>query len=114
MYMILIHERMSSSFRQDLSLLQNIPVPWKIHLSESKKMEYFSKLKNTVTGALPGNPVTREFDILGHQASAGPGLMWKVYDAMKKTTKQVILELNFQTWLLTGWQCAASQSEARF
>ena len=52
-------------------------------------MDMLNRLKSTVTGALPGNPVTREFDILSHKASAGPGLLWKVFDGVKRTTKQV-------------------------
>ena len=51
-------------------------------------MDYFTRLKNTVTNALPGNPVTREFEICQHRASYGPGLLWKVYDGYKKSTKQ--------------------------
>lgn len=48
------------------------------------KMEVFNKLYSQVTnsvsstvsqlsGVLPGNPVTREFESSGHIASAGPG-----------------------------------------
>jgi len=32
--------------------------------------------------------VTREFEVTAHVASAGPGLMWKVYSGYKKTTRQ--------------------------
>ena len=52
-------------------------------------MDYFHKLKSTETGVLPGNAVTREFDVTRHVASAGPGLLWKVYDGVKKSTKEV-------------------------
>ena len=52
-------------------------------------MEYFYKAKNLVSGAIPGNPVNREFDLGEHRASAGPGLLWKVYGAQNKNTKQV-------------------------
>lgn len=52
-------------------------------------MDYLTRLKNSVTSALPGNPVTREFEVHHHRASAGPGLLWKVYDGIKRTTKQV-------------------------
>ena len=53
-------------------------------------MDMIYKLKSTVTGAMPGNPVTREFDIIRHVASAGPGLMWKIFDGCKKSTKEVL------------------------
>lgn len=59
-------------------------------------MDMLTKLKNTVSttvsqlsGVLPGNPVIREFEATRHIASAGPGLLWKIYDGHKKSTKQV-------------------------
>ncbi len=48
-------------------------------------MSLLGKLKSAVMG----NPVTREYEIGKHIASAGPGLLWKVYRGMKKTTRQV-------------------------
>ncbi len=38
---------------------------------------------------LPGNPVTREYEIIKHIGSAGPGLLWRLYAGYKKSTKQV-------------------------
>lgn len=49
----------------------------------------FNKLRSAVTSALPGNPLSKDFDVLNHIASGGPGLVWKIYNAIKKTTKQV-------------------------
>ena len=43
---------------------------------------------NIISGVLPGNPVTREYEVTAHIASCGPGLMWKVYSGFKKTTRQ--------------------------
>ncbi|KAF5275855.1 hypothetical protein FQR65_LT04093 [Abscondita terminalis] len=62
-------------------------------------MEVFNKLYSQVTnsvsstvsqlsGVLPGNPVTREFDATCHIASGGPGLLWKIYKGYKRSTKQ--------------------------
>jgi len=66
-------------------------------------MEYLNifktKLANTVVDTvymaegitktvLPGNPVTREYEITKHVGSAGPGLLWKLYAGFKKSTKQ--------------------------
>lgn len=58
-------------------------------------MEVFNKLYTSVTqtvsqlsSVLPGNPVTREYDITGHIASAGRGCMWKIYSGTKKSTGQ--------------------------
>lgn len=66
-------------------------------------MEYLSKLKtkvastvvdtvysveNITKSVVPGNPVTREYEITRHVGSAGPGLMWKIYIGYKKSTKQ--------------------------
>lgn len=48
-------------------------------------MDVFNKLKSTVTSTvnqissvLPGNPVTREYDITGHIGSAGQGMLFKL------------------------------------
>ncbi|CAF4313296.1 unnamed protein product [Adineta steineri] len=73
-------------------------------------MEYFEKLKtygdqvknvvvksmvDTAHGGqkmfkdvLPGNLVTREFELVRSLGSAGPGLLWRIYGAIKRTTKQ--------------------------
>ncbi|CAF0785506.1 unnamed protein product [Rotaria sordida] len=37
---------------------------------------------------LPGNLVTREFELVRPLGSAGPGLLWRIYGAIKHTTKQ--------------------------
>lgn len=49
-------------------------------------MSLFGKIKSAVMG----NPVTREFELEKHIASAGPGLLWKVYSGFKKTSKQSV------------------------
>ncbi|KAG5884489.1 hypothetical protein JTB14_001284 [Gonioctena quinquepunctata] len=41
-----------------------------------------------ISGVLPGNPVTREYESSAHIASAGPGLLWKIYSGSKRSTKQ--------------------------
>ncbi|RWS22701.1 SCY1-like protein 2, partial [Leptotrombidium deliense] len=53
------------------------------------------KLKDTITTTvsslnsyIPGNPVTRDYEITQHRASAGPGLVWKIYSGYKKSTKE--------------------------
>ncbi|KAJ1520830.1 hypothetical protein ONE63_003921 [Megalurothrips usitatus] len=58
-------------------------------------MDIVNKFRSTVSstvsslsGVLPGNPVTREFEVTNHIASAGPGLLWKIYQGYKKSTKQ--------------------------
>ncbi|CAF3314982.1 unnamed protein product [Rotaria socialis] len=38
--------------------------------------------------ALPGNLVTREYELIRPLGSAGPGLLWRIYGAIKRTTKQ--------------------------
>ena len=48
-------------------------------------MSLFGRIKSAVVG----NPVTKEYELGRHVASAGPGLLWKVYSAVKKTTRQV-------------------------
>lgn len=58
-------------------------------------MDMLNKLKSTVTttvsqlsGVLPGNPVTREYEVGKLIGSAGPDLLWKIYSGYKKSTKQ--------------------------
>ncbi|ELU10963.1 hypothetical protein CAPTEDRAFT_109432 [Capitella teleta] len=54
-------------------------------------MDLVNKLKSAVSNVLPvGNPITNDHEIHAHRASAGPGLMWKVYSGHKKTTKQEV------------------------
>ncbi|KAK6640752.1 hypothetical protein RUM44_012449 [Polyplax serrata] len=73
-------------------------------------MDVFNKLKSTVTntvsqfsGVLPGNPVTREYEVTSQTCSAGPGLMWKVYHGFKKSTKQEASIFVFEKRLLEKW-----------
>ncbi|KAK9875014.1 hypothetical protein WA026_005824 [Henosepilachna vigintioctopunctata] len=55
---------------------------------------------------LPGNPVTREFDATSHIASAGPGLMWKIYSGSKCSTKQEASIFVFEKRQLEKWNKA--------
>ena len=48
-------------------------------------MSLLGKLKT----AIKGNPVLREYELGKQVASAGPGLLWKVFNGEKKSTKQV-------------------------
>ena len=57
-------------------------------------MDMFNRLKSAVTNVLPGIPLARDFDVNAQVASAGPDQLWKVYDAVKKTTKQVNFALS--------------------
>lgn len=55
-------------------------------------MDVLNRIKSTVSNfsnVLPGNPVTREYEIIEHIASAGPALSWKIYKGFKKSTKEV-------------------------
>lgn len=46
------------------------------------------QVTSNISTALPGNALTREYDLIQHLGSAGPCLTWKIYDAIKKSTKQ--------------------------
>ncbi|VDN25617.1 unnamed protein product [Dibothriocephalus latus] len=59
-----------------------------------------SRLRNTVTGALPGNPISRDFELDRQVASSGPGLMWKLYSATKKSSKEAATVWIFEKRLL--------------
>ncbi|XP_068633859.1 SCY1-like protein 2 [Battus philenor] len=68
--------------------------------------KFYSSVSNTVSqlsGVLPGNPVTREFEATQFIASAGPGLLWKVYKGYKKSTKQVASIFVFEKKHLERW-----------
>ncbi|CAB3254404.1 unnamed protein product [Arctia plantaginis] len=68
--------------------------------------KFYSSVSNTVSqlsGVLPGNPVTREFEATQFIASAGPGLLWKVYKGYKKSTKQEASIFVFEKKQLDRW-----------
>ncbi|XP_069689462.1 SCY1-like protein 2 isoform X1 [Periplaneta americana] len=68
--------------------------------------KFCSTVSSTVSqlsGVLPGNPVTREFEATCHIASAGPGLLWKIYRGYKKSTKQEAAIFVFEKRQLEKW-----------
>lgn len=91
------------------------------------RMDVLNKLRNTVSNTisntvqntayglsqlssvLPGNPVTREFEATAHVASAGPGLLWKVYSGYKKSTKQEAAIFVFEKRMLERWSAKADR-----
>ncbi|XP_028172780.1 SCY1-like protein 2 [Ostrinia furnacalis] len=71
--------------------------------------KFYSSVSNTVSqlsGVLPGNPVTREFEATQFIASAGPGLLWKIYKGYKKSTKQEASIFVFEKKHLERWSKA--------
>ncbi|XP_029155271.1 SCY1-like protein 2 [Nylanderia fulva] len=90
-------------------------------------MDVLNKLRNTVSNTisntvqntayglsqlssvLPGNPVTREFEATAHVASAGPGLLWKIYSGYKKSTKQEAAIFVFEKRMLEKWPAKADR-----
>lgn len=44
--------------------------------------------------SLIGNPLSKDFEVKEHIASFGPNLGWKVYNAKKKTTGQVNINIS--------------------
>ena len=48
-------------------------------------MSVLDKLKTAVRG----NPVMREYELQRHIGSGGPSSLWKIYDGVKKSTRQV-------------------------
>ncbi|XP_045584450.1 SCY1-like protein 2 isoform X2 [Procambarus clarkii] len=61
------------------------------------------QIASQVSNYLPGNPVTREFEATAHIASAGPGLVWKVYKGYKKSTKQEAAIFVFEKRQVDKW-----------
>ncbi|XP_020799857.1 SCY1-like protein 2 [Drosophila serrata] len=58
---------------------------------------------STLSGVLPGNNVTREYEVLEQVCTAGVGLMWKVYNGYKKSTKQEVSVFVFEKKSLERW-----------
>ena len=52
-------------------------------------MDVINRLKSTLTTVITGNPLVGEFEILEQRASGGPDMLWKVFDGVKRSTKQV-------------------------
>ncbi|XP_022248473.1 SCY1-like protein 2 [Limulus polyphemus] len=50
--------------------------------------QIFSKLKPTGLSSVELNPISQQFDIGKQVGSAGPELIWKIYDAVKKSEKK--------------------------
>uniref|UniRef100_UPI00398ECBE5 SCY1-like protein 2 n=1 Tax=Pristiophorus japonicus TaxID=55135 RepID=UPI00398ECBE5 len=63
-----------------------------------------TKVTADVTSAVMGNPVTREFEVGRHIASGGPGLAWKVFHGVKKSTKQEVAVFVFDKKLIEKYQ----------
>ncbi|GAB1598827.1 SCY1-like protein 2 [Argonauta hians] len=63
-------------------------------------MDMLNKIKTVVSNALPGNPLSRDFEVSSQIASAGPGLLWKVYNGVKRTTKQEVAIFVFEKKML--------------
>lgn len=51
-------------------------------------MDVLNRIKYQVTNVLPGNPITKDFEILNLSCVCGPGFLWKVYDAKIRSSKQ--------------------------
>ncbi|PAV55689.1 hypothetical protein WR25_03618 [Diploscapter pachys] len=73
-------------------------------------MEYFNRFRSTVTqvaekakNALPGNPITREYEIGEQVGSAGPGLYWKIYNGVKYSSKQPVAVWMFDKKDIEKW-----------
>lgn len=59
---------------------------------------------NMISGVLPGNPVTREYEVGCHTGSAGPGQLWKIYSGTKKTTRQPASIFVLERGQLERWE----------
>lgn len=68
-------------------------------LSQSVSSALQDTVYNTgqlINGVIPGNPVTREYEIKQRSGSAGPNLLWTIYTAVKKSSGQAA-----SVWVLT-------------
>ncbi|CAL4058588.1 unnamed protein product, partial [Meganyctiphanes norvegica] len=88
------HHRMESMLSKLRSTVSNVA-----SRAASDAVGFASQVSNY----LPGNPVTREYEVTAHIASAGPGLYWKIYKGYKKSTKQDAAIFVFEKRLLDKW-----------
>uniref|UniRef100_A0A1A9X1U8 Protein kinase domain-containing protein n=1 Tax=Glossina brevipalpis TaxID=37001 RepID=A0A1A9X1U8_9MUSC len=68
--------------------------------------KFYSTVHTTVaqlSGVLPGNNVTREYEVSDQVCTAGVGLLWKVYNGCKKSTKQEVSVFVFEKKNLERW-----------
>ncbi|MGH0173648.1 UNVERIFIED_CONTAM: hypothetical protein FKN15_065739 [Acipenser sinensis] len=63
-----------------------------------------TKVTADVTSAVMGNPVTREFEVGRHIASGGPMLSWKIFNGIKKSTKQEVAVFVFDKKMIEKYQ----------
>lgn len=59
-----------------------------LNLLRDKVSATVYQVTNNLSTALPGNPLTREYELIRQVGSAGPGLVFKIYEATKKSTKE--------------------------
>jgi len=62
-------------------------------------MSLFEKLKT----AIRGNAVFKEYELGKHVCSAGPGLLWRVYEGFKKSTRQVSRPIQSNCCVVDSW-----------
>ncbi|CAL1271740.1 unnamed protein product [Larinioides sclopetarius] len=54
----------------------------------------FAKLKTNPQTPQESNPITQYFEIGKQVASAGPELVWKIHEAVRKSDKRVHLDMS--------------------
>lgn len=74
-------------------------------------MDFINRARSTLTNAVQqgvvtvmGNPVIRECEMGEQIGTAGPALMWKVYKAKKKSSKQPVALWVFEKKSIEGWK----------
>ncbi|KAM4749546.1 SCY1-like protein 2 [Rhinophrynus dorsalis] len=75
-----------------------------MELMLNKLKSTVTKVTADVTSAVMGNPVTREFDVGKHIASGGNGLAWKIFNGIKKSTKQEVAVFVFDKKQIDRYQ----------
>ncbi|UYV62538.1 hypothetical protein LAZ67_2000978 [Cordylochernes scorpioides] len=63
--------------------------------NERRGSRMFAKFKPSPPTTLEANPITQYYDLGRPVASAGPELVWKIYDAVRKTDKRAIIMMQF-------------------
>ena len=58
-------------------------------LGKGPAMELLGMFKHTLIPSEGVNPITKHFTLVKHTSSAGPEMIWKIYDAIRLSDKKV-------------------------
>ncbi|KAJ6637509.1 SCY1-like protein 2 [Pseudolycoriella hygida] len=73
-------------------------------INKFNKLYYtVSNTVSQIASVLPGNAVTKDYEVCELIASGGPGLLWKIYSGYKKSTREEASVFVFEKKILDNW-----------